>query len=150
MPIFKIAPEFIILFILGCAGSSLVAASRAYSLVVVLRLLIAVASLVAEHRLCRVESFRTYGSGAYCGSACGIFPDQGLNPCPLLWQADFHPLYHKGSPHVSILLQILYPFRLLFNIEESSLSSTIGPCWLSILFLKYYLLIWLHRVLVVA
>ena len=23
-----------------------------------------------------------------CSVACGIFPDQGLNPCPLHWQAD--------------------------------------------------------------
>ena len=23
-----------------------------------------------------------------CFAACGIFPDQGLNPCPLHWQAD--------------------------------------------------------------
>ena len=23
-----------------------------------------------------------------CSAACGIFPDQGLNPCPLHWQAD--------------------------------------------------------------
>ena len=24
-----------------------------------------------------------------CCSACGIFPDQGSNPCPLHWQADY-------------------------------------------------------------
>ena len=23
-----------------------------------------------------------------CFAACGIFPDQGLNPCPLHWQVD--------------------------------------------------------------
>ena len=26
--------------------------------------------------------------GLSCSAACGIFPDQGLNPCPLHWQAD--------------------------------------------------------------
>ena len=26
--------------------------------------------------------------GLNCSSACGILPDQGLNPCPLPWQAD--------------------------------------------------------------
>ena len=26
--------------------------------------------------------------GLSCSVACGIFPDQGLNPCPLHWQAD--------------------------------------------------------------
>ena len=33
------------------------------------------ASVVAAHRLS-------------CSAARGIFPDQGLNPCPLHWQAD--------------------------------------------------------------
>ena len=33
-----------------------------------------------------------------CSAACGIFPDQGLNPCPLHWQADSQPLRHQGSP----------------------------------------------------
>ena len=32
--------------------------------------------------------------------ACGIFPDQGSNPCPLHWQADSQPLRHQGSPGV--------------------------------------------------
>ena len=31
-------------------------------------------------------------------AACGIFPDQGSNPCPLHWQADSQPLRHQGSP----------------------------------------------------
>ena len=35
--------------------------------------------------------------------------------------------------HVSILFQILFPFRLLHNTEQSSLCYTVGPCWLSIL-----------------
>ena len=26
--------------------------------------------------------------GLSCSTACGIFPDQGSNPCPLNWQAD--------------------------------------------------------------
>ena len=36
--------------------------------------------------------------GPSCSAACGIFPDQGSNPCPLHWQADFQPLHHQGSP----------------------------------------------------
>ena len=36
--------------------------------------------------------------GPSCYAACGIFPDQGLNPCPLHWQADSQPLRHQGSP----------------------------------------------------
>ena len=37
--------------------------------------------------------------GPSCFTACGIFPDQGSNPCPLHWQADSQPLCHQGSPH---------------------------------------------------
>ena len=29
---------------------------------------------------------------------CGIFLNQGLNPCLLQWQADSLPLSHQGSP----------------------------------------------------
>ena len=36
--------------------------------------------------------------GPSCSVACGIFPDQGSNPCPLRWQADSQPLRHQGSP----------------------------------------------------
>ena len=30
--------------------------------------------------------------GLSCPAAWGIFPDQGLNLCPLLWRANFAPL----------------------------------------------------------
>ena len=33
-----------------------------------------------------------------CSSACGIFLDQGSNPCLLHWQVDSLPLSHQGSP----------------------------------------------------
>ena len=36
--------------------------------------------------------------GLSCSVACGIFLDQGSNPCPLHWQADSYPLHHQGSP----------------------------------------------------
>ena len=43
-----------------------------------------------------------------CPVACGIFPDQGSNPCPLNWQADSYPLGHQGSPlHISYYLSTL-------------------------------------------
>ena len=38
--------------------------------------------------------------GPSCSAACGIFPDQGSNPCPLHWQADSQPLRHQGSPRI--------------------------------------------------
>ena len=36
-------------------------------------------------------------------AACGIFPDQSSNPCPLHWQADSQPLHHQGSPQIVFL-----------------------------------------------
>ena len=39
--------------------------------------------------------------------------------------------------HISPLFQILFPFMLLQNIEWSSLCYTVGPFWLSILFLNF-------------
>ena len=42
-------------------------------------------SLVVQHRLS-------------CSTACRIFLTHGLNPCPLHWQADSHPLHHQVSP----------------------------------------------------
>ena len=55
--------------------------------------------------------------GPSCSAACGIFPDQGSNPCPLHWQADSQPLHHQGSPR-----QFLIPHCLksptLFNIHR--------------------------------
>ena len=35
-------------------------------------------------------------------AACGIFPDQGSNLCPLHWQADSQPLRHQGSPRSTV------------------------------------------------
>ena len=35
-------------------------------------------------------------------AACGIFPNQGLNPCLLHWQVESLPLSHQGSPFISI------------------------------------------------
>ena len=78
----------IVLFIVGWAGSSLL---HGLSLVAIRGLLIAVAfllqstgSVVVAHRL-------------RCPAVCGIFPDRGLNLCPLHWQADTLPLSHQGS-----------------------------------------------------
>ena len=42
--------------------------------------------------------------GLSCSVACGIFPYQGSNPCPLHWQADSQPLCHQGSPITVFLL----------------------------------------------
>ena len=60
---------------------------------------------------CRAHALDTWASvvvaqALSCSSACGIFPDQGSNPCPLHWQADSYPLYHLGS-HIPIFIHLL-------------------------------------------
>ena len=45
--------------------------------------------------------------GPSCPAACGIFPDQGSNPCPLHWQAASQPLHHQGSPVTDIFEELM-------------------------------------------
>ena len=88
-------------------GLSLVAASGGHS-----------SSRCAGLSLLRPLSLRSTGSrragsvivahGPSCSTACGIFPDQGSNPCPLHWQADSEPLHHQGSPPNTFLKKFLY------------------------------------------
>ena len=93
----------IYLFISGCVGSSFLCKGF-------LQLRRAGVTL---HRGARAShyrglSLRSTGSrragsvvvahGLSCSAACGIFPDQGSNPCPLHRQADSQPLRHQGSP----------------------------------------------------
>ena len=59
-----------------------------------------VGSVVVAHRLQSAGSV-VVAHGLSCSVACGIFPDQGSNPCPLHWQADSQPLCHQGSPNQS-------------------------------------------------
>ena len=82
-------------FIAVC-GLSLVVASRDYSLAAMCRLPLVVASP------CRTWALGLMGSvivahGLSCSTACGIFLDQELNPCPLHWQVNSKPLDHQGS-----------------------------------------------------
>ena len=58
--------------------------------------------------LLRSTSSRRAGSvvvahGPSCSAACGIFPDQGSNLCPLHWQADSQALRHQGSPNITFI-----------------------------------------------
>ena len=43
-------------------------------------------------------------AGLGCAEAFGIFPDQGLNPCPRHWQADSYPLYPPGKSPSPVFL----------------------------------------------
>ena len=92
------------------------------SLVVVCRLPVAVASLVAEHGCQGLWASAVMACGlklSGCGSqvlehrlsscgtwdqlsaACGILLDQRSNPCLLHWEVDSLPLSHQGSPERS-------------------------------------------------
>ena len=92
----------------GCLGFSLVVEIGGYSPVADPRLLISVASLVAEHRLwgkCGLQQLEHMDSvvaapglqstssvgvehGLICSETYGIFLDQRLNLCLLHWQGD--------------------------------------------------------------
>ena len=69
-------------------GLSLVAVGDGVLFVVVHRLLIAVVSLDTEHRLQGTQASVVAASRLNCSTVCGIFPDQGLNQCPLHCKAD--------------------------------------------------------------
>ena len=56
--------------------------------------------------------------GLSCSTSCGIFLDQGLNPCPLHWQVDSQPLRHQGSP------EFIFNSNNLFIFFYIILSST--------------------------
>ena len=51
------------------------------------------------------------------------------------------PIYSVIHIHTSVLFQILFPFRLLQNIEQSSLCCT-GPYWVSVLSIAVYTCQW--------
>ena len=81
-----------------------------------------------RHLLLQSTSSRRAGSvvvahGPSCSAACGIFPDQGLNPCPLHWQADSQPLRHQGNPHKHFLLLCLPGESNLYRYEISLFIS---------------------------
>ena len=89
-------------FIAVC-GLSLVVTSGGYSLGMVFGPPIAVASLVADHRFQSTQASALVAHGLSCLRACGIFPEQGLNP----WQADSYLLDHQGSAH-DLFLNVLH------------------------------------------
>ena len=66
----------------------------------------------------------TVAHGPSRSAACGIFPDQGSNPCPLHWQADSQPLHHQGSPMCFLL--VATPSSL---VQASSLCASSIWTW---------------------
>ena len=56
--------------------------------------------------------------GLSCSVACGIFPDQGSNPCPLHWQADSQPLRHQGNPAALFIVAKIWKKPKCTSIDE--------------------------------
>ena len=103
----------VILFIVtfGRSGSllqtllvfSLLVASRAYSSCR------ARASSCSSFSFCRAWVLGTWvsvvvGHGLSHPKSCGVFPDQLSNLCPLHWQEDSQPLYHREVGQISYMV----------------------------------------------
>ena len=51
-----------------------------------------------------LEGFSSCGAHRLsCSMVCEIFPDQGLNLCPLHWPENSYLLCHPGNPQVNFL-----------------------------------------------
>ena len=106
-------------------GLSLVAASGGHS-----------SSRCAGFSLSRPLLLRSIGSrcagsvivahGPSCSAACGIFPDQGSNPCPLHWQADSQPLRHQGSPSYVFFISFINCTKIFLLSSCRGLHSCSG------------------------
>ena len=75
------------------------------------------AVMAIEHRLssCSTRSLS-------CPEACGIFLDQGENPCLLHWQVDFYPLDHHGSPTL-LSLSVVFSNTHMLSYYAAGLAS---------------------------
>ena len=60
--------------------------------------------------------------GLYCSMACGIFPDQGLNQCFLLWQADSLLLNYQESPNGHLLNDCFEFYLIPFTFMKIVIS----------------------------
>ena len=86
--------------------------------------------------------------GPSCSMACGIFPGQGSNPCPLHWQADSQPLRHQGSPkHNFYMYEETQKFVWLALLWSSGTEPAISLRYACIFakclfFLKHYRLLY--------
>ena len=92
------------------------AVNRGHSLAAVPGLLIAMASLLVAPGLWSTGSI-VVAHRLRCSMACGIFPDQRLNPHLLHWQVDALPLSHQGSPTQSLLCTFQQ------NLKKTELST---------------------------
>ena len=71
--------------------------------------------------------------GPSCSAACGIFLDQGSNPCPLHRQADSQPLRHQGSPDSFIFKPIWPLVGVTYKKEPQNIVPEASVPWASYL-----------------
>ena len=121
-------------------GCLLFVASRGYPLLVVCRLLIVAAPLAARTwtlglwaSVAAAHKLSSSGSQApehrlssICSTACGIFPDQGSNPCFLHWQVDPSLLSQQGSPGDEYFETHHYRSFYLFCLERVTLPWAVS------------------------
>ena len=101
---FSVYSFLVLLGLPCCSGFSLVAVSRGYS-----------SLWCPGFSRCGAQALGSTGSvvwctGFRCSAAGGIFPDQGLNPCPLHWQFLIHCTTREVQ-NISLLLHAVPHFE---------------------------------------
>ena len=96
---------YIFMFIIGCAGSSLLhegllSLQRVGATLQMQWLLSSRSTGSRAHRLPQLWHVGSVAvaHGLSCPATCRIFPDQGSDQCPLHWQVDSLPLDHQRGP----------------------------------------------------
>ena len=118
----KIIVYFWPCWVFVAARGLLAVVSGGYSLAAPHRLLVAVASLVAEALGTRASTVAPHRLSRCTGLAgpqhVGIFLDQGLNPCCLYCKSDDSPLDHQGSPAFFPPINSLFPSCLIYQFSS--------------------------------
>ena len=128
-----------------CAGFPLVAARGGYSSLQCmgfslqwLLLLQSIGSRCTGFSSCSLQALgdrlSSNGTQAEYSATCVIFPDQGLNPCPLPWQVDSYPLDHQGHPSIVFL-------RFIHVVAK---INTLFLSWLNNIPLSIYHSLFIH------
>ena len=114
-----------------CAGLSLVAASGGHSSSRCAGLSLSRPLLLLSTGSRRAASV-VVAHGPSCSAACGIFPDQGSNLCPLHWQADSQPRRHQEASYA----------RFWTLCKRSCTACAFKKCLLLSIILRFVVFYW--------